>query len=114
MGWCLQWLNGETQLSEHLDSACLAALEVSGAEPLPRGELVGRAQDRLVRVMPVVRYQLVRPARAETVRSEEGLWSLPVVLRDRVQHVLAAHAVPRHHVPTSSHTCVRSVPASAS
>ena len=71
LGWSSLLLDGESQVSEHPYGACLSALEVTGAKSLARGELISCAQDRLVRVMAVIPYQVVTPARAETMLREE-------------------------------------------
>jgi hypothetical protein len=80
-------LDGESQLSQHPDSAGLPALEVTGGKALARGELVGCAEDRFRQVTALVPDQLVRPGRGETVRGEERLRPQPVVLLCRVQHL---------------------------
>ena len=49
-GWSSLLLDGETQLSEHLYGACLAAFEVTGAKSLARGELISCAQDCFRRI----------------------------------------------------------------
>src|SRR5262249_46619247 len=47
-------LDGEPELSEHLDRASLPALEVARREANPRRELVSRSEDRLRRVTPLL------------------------------------------------------------
>ena len=43
-------LDGELELSEHLDGAGLPALEITGGKALARSELISRAQDCFRRV----------------------------------------------------------------
>jgi hypothetical protein len=44
-----QWLDGEAEVAEHPDSVGLAALKVTGHEALPGDDLVGGAENGLVR-----------------------------------------------------------------
>jgi hypothetical protein len=38
-------VDGESELSEHLDGAALSSLEITGGKALSRGKLISRAQD---------------------------------------------------------------------
>src|SRR5262245_10359980 len=81
----LYLLDGEPEPSEHTHGAALPALEVPGGKPLARGELIGRAQDRLRWVTVVLPDQLVRRGRRESVLGKELLRPKAVVLLQCVQ-----------------------------
>jgi hypothetical protein len=69
---CLsEMTHSESQISEHLDGAALAALEVSRGKPLAGSELVRSAQDCLRRVAALLPDQLVRRGRGEPMVGEE-------------------------------------------
>src|SRR5262249_48402303 len=94
-------LDVESQISEHLDGAGLAALEITGGEALTGRERVGGAQDGFGRVGAVAFHQLVGRGRRETVLGEEPLRSEAVVLLHRAYHVGARDLVPSerpHHM----------------
>src|SRR6476646_3914516 len=88
-------MHGESQISEHLDGAALAALEVGRGKPLAASELVRRTQDRLGRVAALLPNQLVRCGGGESMLAEEPLCAKVVVFRHRAHYVLTAHLVPR-------------------
>src|SRR5262245_20083285 len=88
-------LDGESQLFEDLDRAALAALEITGAKTLARGELISCAQDRFRRVAASVPDQLICRGTGETMLGEEPLRPQSVVLLDRAQDVTAGHLAPR-------------------
>src|SRR5262249_22189802 len=96
-GWSSLFLHGESELSEHPYGARLPALEVTGAKPLARGELVSCAQDRFRWVAAFFPGQLISRGGSETMLGEEPLRPQPVVLLYRAQHVSTRHAVPGHH-----------------
>ena len=89
-------MHGESQISEHLDRACLAALEVSGGKPLAGGELVA-PRPRLPSVGSGAppRSARTRRRRGEPVLGEELLGSEPVVVRDRAHYIVTADLIPR-------------------
>src|SRR6185503_13221025 len=66
-------LNGEAQLSEHPDGACLPALEVTGAKSLAPGELIGCAQDCFRRITASFPGELISRRRGEAMLGEEPL-----------------------------------------
>src|SRR5262245_25899592 len=92
--WSLYLLDGEPEPSEHTHGAALPALEVPRGKSLARGELIGRAQDRLRWVTVVLPDQLVRRGRRESVLGKELLRPKAVVLLQCVRHVVMAHLVP--------------------
>jgi hypothetical protein len=100
----LNFLDGESQVSEHLDRTALPALEITGGQALAGGELIGRAQNRLRRVAALLPEELIGRGPGEAVLSEERLWPQPVVLLYRAQHLSAGHEVPGHHaIPFHQH-----------
>src|SRR3984957_17396383 len=91
-------LNVESERPEHLDGAGLAALEITGGKPLPDGELVGGAQDRLRRVRALLPDQVIGRGRGVAMGGEKLLRAEPVVLLQRAHHVIRGHLVPCDYV----------------
>ena len=87
-------------LSSTLTAPAFPALKIAGGKALARSELIGGAEDRLVRVVVLAPDQLVASALAEAVRGEELVRAYPVVFLYRVQYVITSHLVPGHHLPT--------------
>src|SRR5258708_2067648 len=91
-------LHAESQLFQHPYGPAPAAFEVAGREAATRGELVGRAQDGLRRIAPVLPDQIVGGGGCETVFGEELLRAEPVILRYRAQHLGPGHLAPVHRM----------------
>jgi hypothetical protein len=66
-------LDVEAELSEHLDGARLSALEITGAESLARGELIGCAQDCFGRITASFPGELISRGGDKTVLGKESL-----------------------------------------
>src|SRR5262245_5370147 len=73
-------LHGESELSQHRDSAAPAPLEITRGKAVAAGELVRGSEDRLGRVRPSLPDQVVGRGRREAVLGEERLRAQPVVL----------------------------------
>src|SRR3954463_13180903 len=73
----------ESQSSQNLDRAGLAALEIARCKACRRRHLVGASENRLRRIGRTVPEQLIGRRRSEAVLSEELLRSQAIELLDR-------------------------------
>src|SRR6266849_4417681 len=84
----------ESEVAEDGSGVVLAAFEVTGAEGVGGGELVGCSENGVGGVVPAVPGHEVGSGGAEAVPSEEFLRAELVVFADRAFHVSAGDRAP--------------------